>query len=274
MAGVRRLITVAAVVVGLALPVYAQRGGGGHGGGSPAGHSSGFVAHGSGFGGSSFVGRGAPSFRSALPPIGRVNFMGAPQFATSRYSAVPYLRSGRSAVAGYPGHSGYPQRGSGRRDDDRYRRPYLPAYGYAFPSGFSIWPGSLLDSDLYDDSGFYDNPGYYDNSAYANPAPPADYGSQPYPAPPIEQAEVATPGSYRPAFERPQPEPEPESVVTLVFKDGRPNEQIHNYMLTRTTLYIQDGHRSEIPIADLDLAATQKINKDAGVDFQLPGTGR
>jgi hypothetical protein len=29
-----------------------------------------------------------------------------------------------------------------------------------------------------------------------------------------------------------------------------------------------------IPVADLDLAATQKVNKDAGVDFQLPGSGR
>jgi hypothetical protein len=101
-----------------------------------------------------------------------------------------------------------------------------------------------------------------------------DYGPPQYPAPPDEQTGVAPPEAYRPAYAQPQPPPEPESAVTLVFKDGRPNEQIHNYMLTRTTLYVQDEHRRVIPVADLDLAATQKVNKDAGVDFQLPGSGR
>jgi hypothetical protein len=45
-------------------------------------------------------------------------------------------------------------------------------------------------------------------------------------------------------------------------------------MLTRTTLYVQDEHRREIPVDDLDLAATQKVNKGDGIDFQLPGAGR
>jgi hypothetical protein len=62
--------------------------------------------------------------------------------------------------------------------------------------------------------------------------------------------------------------------VTLVFKDGRPAEQIHNYMLTRTTLYVQDERRREIPVDELDLAATVKANKAAGVDFQVPGGTR
>jgi hypothetical protein len=62
--------------------------------------------------------------------------------------------------------------------------------------------------------------------------------------------------------------------VTLVFKDGSPTEEIHNYLLTRTTLYVQDEHRREIPVDDLDLGATQKINKSNGVDFQLPGSSR
>jgi hypothetical protein len=57
--------------------------------------------------------------------------------------------------------------------------------------------------------------------------------------------------------------------VTLVYKDGR-TEQIHNYMLTRTTLYVQDQQRREIAIADLDLDATAKVNRDAGGDFQIP----
>jgi hypothetical protein len=59
-------------------------------------------------------------------------------------------------------------------------------------------------------------------------------------------------------------------AVTLVFKDGRPPETIHNYALTRTTLYVTDGRRREIPVAALDLAATEKANREAGVSFQLP----
>ena len=63
---------------------------------------------------------------------------------------------------------------------------------------------------------------------------------------------------------------ESEAAVTPVFKDGRPPEQIHNYLLTRTTLYVRDQHHRDIPLNQLDLAATQKVNHDAGVDFQLP----
>lgn len=159
--------------------------------------------------------------------------------------------------------------------------PFLPTAAAAIaaptvlPTGLASRPDSAsgpapLGSSFYDGPGFYDNYSYSD-PGYANPAPPSDYAGQQYAAPPAEQAEVAPPGAYRPAYEK---QPEPEAAVTLVFKDGRPNQQIHNYMLTRTTLYVQDEHRREILVEDLDLAATQKINKDNGVDFQLPGASR
>jgi hypothetical protein len=64
--------------------------------------------------------------------------------------------------------------------------------------------------------------------------------------------------------------PAPEEAVTLVFKDGRPAEQVHNYLLTRTTLYVQDQNRRSIPVDQLDLAATEKTNRDAGIDFAVP----
>jgi hypothetical protein len=57
-----------------------------------------------------------------------------------------------------------------------------------------------------------------------------------------------------------------------VFKDGRPAQQIHDYILTRTILYVQDTGTREIPVADLGLAAMEKVNKPAGVDFQLPAS--
>ena len=61
-----------------------------------------------------------------------------------------------------------------------------------------------------------------------------------------------------------------EGAVTLVFKDGRPEEHIHNYAMTRTTLYVQDQHQREIPMEELDLTATEKANRAAGVSFEVP----
>ncbi len=166
---------------------------------------------------------------------------------------------------------------------DRYRRPYISYYGLGYPYGLSGWvdtnyPG-YLDSGFYDD-GSYD-PTYGDNNAayantdsgYAAPPSPTAYPGG-YGPGPMEQAQVAPDGSFRPGYQRPQPEPAPENAVTLVFKDGRPTEEIHNYLLTRTTLYVQGARLREIPVADLDLAATQKVNREAGVDFRLPGSGR
>jgi hypothetical protein len=68
----------------------------------------------------------------------------------------------------------------------------------------------------------------------------------------------------------PAPAPDPEEPITLIFKDGRPPLHIRNYALTRTMLYVRDQHHQDIPVAQLDLAATQKANEDTGVDFQLP----
>ena len=67
---------------------------------------------------------------------------------------------------------------------------------------------------------------------------------------------------------------ENEDAITLLSKDGRPPEQIHNYLLTRTTLYVRDQQRRDITLDQLDLAATQKVNHDAGVDFPLPLTSK
>jgi hypothetical protein len=89
---------------------------------------------------------------------------------------------------------------------------------------------------------------------YAQPAVPYAQPAQEEPA----QRQVAAPSLYD------------SDAVTLVFKDGRPPERIHNYALTRTTVYVTDGRRREIPVAALDLAATEKANREAGVSFQLP----
>jgi hypothetical protein len=58
--------------------------------------------------------------------------------------------------------------------------------------------------------------------------------------------------------------------TALIFKDGR-HLEVENYAIVGTMLYdLTPGHRSKIPISDLDLAATVKQNDERGIDFQLP----
>lgn len=66
-------------------------------------------------------------------------------------------------------------------------------------------------------------------------------------------------------------DPEPASEPTvLVFKDGHQLE-VGNYAIVGTTLIdLTPGHARKVPLAELDLPATQKLNDDHGIVFQLP----
>ncbi len=58
----------------------------------------------------------------------------------------------------------------------------------------------------------------------------------------------------------------------LVFKDGHQIE-VENYAVVSQTLYdLTPGHRRKIALAELDLPATEKLNDDRGVTFELPST--
>lgn len=87
-----------------------------------------------------------------------------------------------------------------------------------------------------------------------------------------EPAVSVTPGSARP----PQPEREnlaaaPEEPPTvLVFKDGHQRE-IRNYAIIGTTLWDLSDHLSrKIPLAEIDLDATTKLNDERGTPFRYP----
>lgn len=58
--------------------------------------------------------------------------------------------------------------------------------------------------------------------------------------------------------------------VVLVFLDKRIQE-VKNYAVANEMLVVLDGSRKKkYPLADLDLAATMKLNDERGVDFQVP----
>jgi hypothetical protein len=58
--------------------------------------------------------------------------------------------------------------------------------------------------------------------------------------------------------------------TVLVFKDGHRTE-VFNYAVVGDTLFDFAADRThKIQLADLDLSATQKVNEERGVDFQIP----
>jgi hypothetical protein len=135
-----------------------------------------------------------------------------------------------------------------------------------------IWPGypTVLDyGDDYGDesqsavSGQDYGPMYYDNGEYDN----GTGGG--YDAQPAQQWPAL--GPYASGSAQPQAvAPDSETAVTLIFKDGRRPLKIHNYALTQSMLFVGDSHGITIPLDELDLAATEKANSDAGVEFHLP----
>jgi hypothetical protein len=243
----KRLVAVALLVAGMVGQASAQRGGARGGGGGRG------------------VAMAAP--RAGFALSSRFSYTGARIGYAPTVSAGAYARSALPAFRGGPG---VPVRRPINGEPLRRRAPYagIP-YGYAAPYGVAGWlgPDYLDDSYAPADAGS----AYGANGANAQPYSPDNSG---YPGgygpPPVEQASVP-PDSYPPAS-APQPPPANEEAVTLIFKDGRPAEQIHNYILTSKTLFVQDDRHRIIPVDELDLAATQKANLDKGVLFQLPTT--
>jgi hypothetical protein len=102
--------------------------------------------------------------------------------------------------------------------------------------------------------------GPYADQGYPPPRPP--YNPEAYPAPPQNSTAAQDDGLDHPG-------------VTLVFNDGRPPMQVRSYVLTGSSVLVAEkGHQRIIPITDLDLPATVAQNREAGVDFELPGGSR
>jgi hypothetical protein len=81
---------------------------------------------------------------------------------------------------------------------------------------------------------------------------------------------------YSQAPPAPTPQPRAEAKlqedlpVVLVFLDKRIQE-VKNYAVANEMLVVLEGNRTKkFPLADIDLAATMKLNDERGVDFQVP----
>jgi hypothetical protein len=187
----------------------------------------------------------APSYRPVAPNQLRSSY-------TSPIGAPPF--GGTQPITG--DHGVY-----GRPAPWRERRPVYGPGAYLIPSYIGYGYGSY---------------GYLDDSGYAyqpsDAQPPVDMNAQAAPMQSNDnsrQVYAEAPESAPYSAQNTEPVPD-QPAITVLFKDGR-SQQIQNYALTKTTLYVFDGpRRREIPLDEIDLPQTEKTNRDAGLDFEVP----
>ncbi len=249
----RRWVLSAALCALLTLPVWGQRGGGGHGGmgGGGARGFSGGGYHGGGYAGSS-------SYR------GTAGYSRAPGYAGAYHGG--YWGSGYRGY-GY-GWRGYPYRGYGWG---------YPGWGFGYAGwgwGYPWWGWSRA---------------YYDTSYY-NYYPSDAYSVQPYAYPPggdysqdnqtQDQIDRLT-GEVNQLRSQQQSQNSGQSKAAeihaetvLVYRDGH-TENVQNYAIVGKTIWIFSESRArKVAVSELDLPATKRDNEDRGVDFVLPGSSR
>src|SRR5271168_434321 len=160
-----------------------------------------------------FSGHSAPAFLGGPTVSLPHSFTGAPRYTSSR---PPSLVSGfrSNAPANYAARPAY-------SSVSPYRRPYVSPYRVRIPYAVPAWIG-------WAGTGYLGYPGYPGTTGYGDQAAPPD--AAPYESQPFDQGQPAPSNPYQISVESPHPSPVPESedAVTLVFKDGRAPEQIHN----------------------------------------------
>lgn len=231
----KRLLAISVLVAGMVFPasLLAQRG---------------------------FAARPAPS-RSFRMGSSFGGFRGAPAPFRSRMgSPAPFHRGGRSFGYSF-----------GSRRPRYFFNPY--SFGFPYGYGYSYIP-SFSELPLF---GYGDD--YY--------AQPNDDDSASYQAPEQDNAlagqvrrlsnEVEAMRGDQTARSNWSPttgskvEQKPVATV-LVYRDGHQSDVL-NYAIQGQTLWVfSDQSTKRIPLADLNLDATRKVNEDRGVNFILPDT--
>jgi hypothetical protein len=254
----RPLFIPALMLLLASLPLYAQHGGG-HG--SAGGHG-GFASHGS-FGG------GGHAFGGAHAGSGFAGHSFAPRsfsgrsFSGHSFSGRNYARGSfnRQRTARSYGRSGTGLRirtyGYGNRC---FGYPCRGGYGY--PWGYY---------GAYDPYWFWDSGSSYDQDQQDQIGLAEEMNQQSLAEQQMRQQ--SDPNAYaQPAPHPHQPErTEAVSPTVLVFRDQH-KQEVQNYAIVGQTLWNFAPQRTEkIPLSELDIPATTKVNEDRGVSFRLPG---
>jgi hypothetical protein len=181
-----------------------------------------------------------------------------------------------------PYRPGYGDHGRHRdRDHDGWRRGwYAGSYGYAYPGYLYSYP-YVINSGFYDwgdsgDSGYGADSSASQGYAEAVPNPGYDAGTEPMQGQTFSQTPVADARMPRPAYAgMSTASPEPEQPITVIFKDGRAPKTMQNYMMnSRTLTDLDQQHYEQIPLDQIDIAATEHTNRARGLEFQVPSASR
>ena len=281
----RRLICIAAFGLLMSVPLWAQHGGGGHGGGGgghagfgggghagfSGGHAGGFSGRmGGSFGGSHFSGgsRGVSTFHGS--PRGFSN--------SSRFSSRgPFLHDG---FHGDHFHStNFHTHNFNRFWFHNNCWGFRCGWGWGW-GGYPWWGSAYYDPSWWwnQDDQKFDND-YYRQYDMANQMSEqsleqqrmlrqeeADRDQDAYaPVVPMRRQEDSARNAER------QGDPIIPPTV-LVFRDQH-REETKNYAIVAQTLWKFDAQRTEkISLANLDLPATEKANEQRGVTFRIPGS--
>jgi hypothetical protein len=62
-----------------------------------------------------------------------------------------------------------------------------------------------------------------------------------------------------------------DATTLLIFKDGTQRE-VRNYAIMGKYMFLFSGDHRKIPLADINLDATEKANEDRGVEFRVPSS--
>jgi len=261
----RRLIAIAAFALLLAVPVWAQHGGG-HGGGGHAGGGGmrgGFAGHGGGGhigGGHSFSGVHSGGMRSGP------GFSRGPNHSFNRgFSHDPFRPND------FRGHRHHDFNSFGFRNNCFGFACRNWGYGYNYP-----WWGGYWDPWL---SSWEDEDRRFDEDYYGQYAMADEWNRQSLEEQRVQRQEevdgdqdayaLRSSGRRYAAENSSQPQ-EPVPATILVFRDQH-KEEVSNYAIVGQTIWNFSGQRTKkIPLADLDVAATEKANDDRGVTFRVP----
>jgi hypothetical protein len=255
----RRLISIAAFALLLALPLWAQRGGhggGGHGGMS-GGRGGGFAGHSGGGGQVSGGMHGGAGFSH-----------GPVRSSRSSFSQQPFLHNGHN---GHHGHH------NGNVHFHTFG-VHNNCFGWNCRGSVYPWWGSA-----YYDPWWYDSGSSYDEAYERDRAVANEMNRQSLEEQRMRRQEESDgdEDSYAPrsATRRSAPsregneEQRAESIspaTVLVFRDQHRRE-ISNYAIVGQTLWnFASGRTEKIALAGLDLPATEKANDDRGVTFRVP----
>ncbi|MGD0508762.1 MAG: hypothetical protein ABSA27_13245, partial [Terriglobales bacterium] len=143
---------------------------------------------------------------------------------------------------------------SGRAVYGRRGYPYYPYVGY-YPY-YGWYSDPLYDADDQDSYASNEAPGPYRDDSGLQSDVQALSGK-------IDRLQADVEARNRPK--------EQEPATALVFRDKHV-EEVRNYAIAGGTLWVlNESAAKKIPLAQLDLDATVKMNDDRGVDFQVPG---